>query len=231
MSSYAELHHHFKPLIECELIPYGFHLDMALIYILLLDSIFTVIELRSHANLFRFHLESFWNLSGISMEFPWNSIQIPLGIHRNHSGISMEFPWNSTEIPLGIHGNPQEWYIPTIPADSQWNSDILQESSGIWRNSWRRVKYCSHAQPSLITHTQCMVCGILTSNVVIGNSRNRWWDDIVITKGDFFIGLKAGMNATLIPISSHTSPHLMVRKTIEVSPHQYLEPHCIMILT
>ena len=51
----------------------------------MLDSIFTVVELTSH---------------GIPMECPW----IPVGLHRNSAGI-----------PLGIHGNPQEWYIPTIP--------------------------------------------------------------------------------------------------------------------
>ena len=51
---------------------------------------------------FKFHLESFWNLGGITMEIP------------------LEFHWES----MGIHGNPQEWHIPTIPADSQWNSNI-----------------------------------------------------------------------------------------------------------
>ena len=56
----------------------------------------------------------------------------------------MEFPWNSTGIPLGIHGNPQELHIPTIPADSQWNSNIPWDSGGIRRNSWRRVKYCNN---------------------------------------------------------------------------------------
>ena len=71
--SYAELHHYFKPLIEHELIPYGFHLDMDLIYILMLDSIFTVIELRSHGNSIQIPLEMIlefeWNFHGISLEF------------------------------------------------------------------------------------------------------------------------------------------------------------------
>ena len=49
----------------------------------------------------------------------------------------------------------------------------------------RSLVHFKYAQPSLITHTDCTVCGILTSNVVIGKSRNGWQDNIVITEGDF----------------------------------------------
>ena len=73
----------------------------------MLNSIFTLIELRSHGN----------------------SIQIPLKFHWESIGIDLEFSWNFPGIPLGIHGNPQDLYIPTIPADSQWNSNIPQESA------------------------------------------------------------------------------------------------------
>jgi len=45
-------------------------------------------------------------------------------------------------IPFGIQWNPQEFDIPTILAESEWNSNILWESAGICWNSWRRVKYC-----------------------------------------------------------------------------------------
>jgi len=56
-------------------------------------------------------------------------------------GISLEFPWNFPGIPLGIQWNPQEFDIPTIPVESEWNSNILWDSAGIRQNSWRRVKY------------------------------------------------------------------------------------------
>ena len=105
---------------------------------------------------FKFHLESFWNLGG-------NSMEIPLEFHWESVGIILEFPWNFPGIPLGIHGNPQEWHIPTIPADSQWNSNIPWDSSGICRNSWRRVKYCTCAanivEAGLSTHT-CLMAGM-----------------------------------------------------------------------
>ena len=78
----------------------------------MLNSIFTLIGLRSHGN----------------------SIQISLGI-------ILEFEWNFPGISLGIHGNPQELYIPTIQADSQWNSNILWDSSRIHWNLWGREKY------------------------------------------------------------------------------------------
>ena len=52
----------------------------------MLDSIFTVIELRNHGNSIKFHLESFCNLSGISIEFPWNSTRNPQECHSNSNG-------------------------------------------------------------------------------------------------------------------------------------------------
>ena len=50
----------------------------------MLDSIFTVIELRNHGNSIKFHLKLFWNLSGfhgISLEFHQESIGMPFKFH------------------------------------------------------------------------------------------------------------------------------------------------------
>ena len=100
----------------------------------MLDSILQWLNLEVMGLPFRFHLESLWNLSGIPVELHRYSIQIPLGILLEFHWESMGIHRNHSGIPLGIHGNPQGWYIPTIP-----------DSGEICQNSWRRVKYCFDA--------------------------------------------------------------------------------------
>jgi hypothetical protein len=46
----------------------------------------------------------------------------------------LEFHPESAGIHRNFHG---------ISLDSQWNSNIPWDSSGIHRNPWRRVKYCN----------------------------------------------------------------------------------------
>ncbi|EDR00451.1 uncharacterized protein LACBIDRAFT_334106 [Laccaria bicolor S238N-H82] len=50
-------------------------------------------------------------------------------------------PAESIGIPFRIRQNPLEFEIPTIPADSGWNSDILWESAGVHQNSWGRQNF------------------------------------------------------------------------------------------
>lgn len=54
----------------------------------------------------------------------------------NSQKLYREWTWDST-------WNPQEFYIPTISADSKWKSEIPLESAGIYRNSWGSIKYCN----------------------------------------------------------------------------------------
>ena len=98
----------------------------------MLNSTFTLIELRSHGN----------------------SIQIPLAIHRNHSGISLETHRNCTFLPpcrfpvefhhsMGFQQNMPELMgdnkvLHTLPAQIivQWWGKVCNEAHGKWHITW-----------------------------------------------------------------------------------------------
>ena len=164
---------------------------------------------------FKFHLESFWNLGG-------NSMEIPLEFHWESVGIILEFPWNFPGIPLGIHGNPQEWHIPTIPADSQWNSNIPWDSGGIHRNSWRRVKYWQqhpqqqHPRPGDNDHTNTSTPNSSHNNPTF--QTHEQWPHHPPASGPYWASLVMPMNDLSCPHTSHPThfkqylslPHLFL---------------------
>ena len=91
---------------------------------------------------------------------PSMKVVSPLEFHSESGGIhwnSIQNPVESIGIPFRIQRNPLEYEIPTIPADSGWNSNIPLESAGIRQNPCGRVKYWI-SQPMLSGIEKALMC-------------------------------------------------------------------------